>query len=412
MCKLTLMKKGKTNLLIFLSLVGLGISLYLTIHHFKILTQGFTGPSFCSMGGKFDCDIVNMSSFAKFGPFPVAGLGMIYFLYLLLTSIYARIVPESAKASLALPFLVSILSFLFSIYLAAVSSFILGTWCILCVSLYLINIINLILLYKILDISFLQTGSFFMNYFKKIFGKSSSLDFEPKFWSHALFALVVVGISSFILYSHEYKYAADFEDFDHKAYLDFFYAQKQLPNVELKGRPLWGKEGAPVTIVEFSDFECPFCKKAALNLKPRLKEFEKNVAFYFFNYPLDKSCNPYMQRDLHEYACDAAKASLCAQAQGKFWPYHDLLFENQPKFSQDQLKGYAQRSNLDLKKFEECLNSEETKNKVLADIEAGKTVGLQGTPMVILNGRVFKDWYNPVVLKLLIEEEIKRNRKK
>lgn len=406
------MQKRKINLLILLSLIGLAISLYLTIHHFKILTQGFTAPSFCSMGGKFDCDVVNMSSFSKFGPFPVAGLGMIYFFYLLLASIYARLVPESAKAALSLPFFMSIPAFVFSIYLGGISSFILGTWCIFCISLYLINIVNLILFYKILGISFLQTGSFFMNYLKKIFGKANTLNFEANFWSHALFALVVISISSFILYSHEHKYAADFEDFDHKAYLDFFYVQKPLPNIEVKGHPLWGKEGAPVTIVEFSDFECPFCKKAALNLKPRLKEFEKNVAFYFFNYPLDKSCNPYMQRDLHEHACDAAKAVLCAQVQGKFWPYHDILFENQPKFSMDQLKGYAQRTGLDVKKFEECLSSEETKNKVLVDIEAGKTIGLQGTPMVILNGRVLKDWYNPVVLKLLIEEEIKRNKKK
>ncbi len=402
------MQTRKINLLIFFSLIGLGISLYLTVHHFKILTQGFTAPSFCSMGGKFDCDIVNMSSFSKLGPFPVAGLGLIYFLYLCLASIYARIVTESSKASLALPFFMTIPAFFFSIYLAGVSSFILGTWCILCVSLYLISIGNLILLYKILGISFLQTGNFIMNYLKKIFGKSNTLNFEPNFFSQILFAFVIIGLSSFILYSKEHKYAADLEDFDRKAYLDFFYAQKPLPTLDLKGKAFWGTQGAPVTIVEFSDFECPFCKKAALNLKPRLKEFEKDVALYFINYPLDKNCNPYMQRDLHEHACDAAKASLCAQNQGKFWPYHDLLFENQGKFSMDQLKGYAQRAGINVQKFDECFNSEETKAKILADIEAGKSVGLQGTPMVILNGRVFKDWYNPVVLKLLIEEEIKR----
>ncbi len=386
------MKKGKINLLILFSLLGLGVSLYLTIHHFKILTHGFTGPSFCTWSDKFDCDVVNMSSYAKLGPLPVAGMGLIFYFYLTLVSIYARILPENQKTTLALAFILSLPSLLFSIYLGAVSSFILHTWCILCISLYVISFLIFGLLYSIEEFKLSQIGTF-MKQIK-----------VPQI----LFALVVMGLSLFILYSNENKYAADFEDFDHKAYLDFFYAQPVLPNVEVKGHPLFGKEGAPITIVEFSDFECPYCKKAALNLKPHLKEFQKDVAFYYFTYPLDKSCNPYMQRELHEHACDAAKAALCAQDQGKFWPYHDLLFENQPKFTAEQLKGYAQRTGLDIKKWEDCLQSEETKNKILSSIEAGKAVNLQGTPYVIFNGRVLKDWWNPVVIKILVEEELKR----
>lgn len=405
------MKNTKINLLILLSLAGLGISLYLTVHHFKILTHGFEGPTFCTFGDKFDCDVVNMSSYAMLGPLPVAGLGLIFYLYLTLAALYARIVPESSKQALSIPFILSIPALGFSIYLAGVSSFVLMTWCVLCVLLYLLTLINLWLLSQSLEIKILQTGSFIMNYFKKIFGKKSNLSFEPNFFGQSLFAFVVIILSLFILYSNEKKYASDFEDFDHQAYLDFFNAQKPLPSIDVKGRPLWGKEGAPVTIIEFSDFECPFCKKAALNLKPRLKEYQKDVAFYYFAYPLDKSCNPYMQRELHEHACDAAKAVLCAQAQGKFWPYHDILFENQPKYSMSQLKGYAQTVGLDPKKLEECMSSEETKNKILADIEAAKSIALQGTPTVILNGRLFKDWTNPAVLKLLVEEEIKKAKK-
>lgn len=406
------MHKAKHNLLILLSLVGLGISLYLTVHHFKILAHGFQGPSFCSFGDKFDCDVVNMSSYAKLGPFPVAGLGLVYFLYLSLAAIYARIASDSAKSALALPWFASIPSLLFSIYLGSVSSFVLGTWCILCISLYAINFLVFWLLSSLLEIKILHAGSFMIQYFKKVLGKASSLGFNPKFAGNFLFALVLAGISLFILYANENKYAADFEDFDHKAYLDFFYAQPQLPPIDVKGRPLYGTEGAPVTIVEFSDFECPFCQKAAFNLKPRLKEFQKDIAFYYFAYPLDKSCNPYMQRELHEHACDATKAAFCAQEQGKFWPMHDKLFENQPKFNANQLRGYAKALGLDSKKFEDCITSDAIGKRILSDIEAGKAANLQGTPMVLVNGRVLKDWYNPVVLKIVIEEELKRAKKK
>ncbi len=406
------MHKTKNNILIIIALLGLAASTYLTVHHFKILTQGFDGPSFCSMGEKFDCDIVNMSSFSKFGPFPVAGLGLVYFLYLTLTSLYARIVPESAKATLALPFLVLLPGLALVLYLAYISAFILKTWCIFCAALYLLTFISFGLLSSILEVKIIHIGSFMINYFKKAFGGNSKLSFAPRFLMHFAFAAVVMGLSLFILYANETKYASDFEDFDHQAYLNFFYAQKPIPMPDVKGRPLFGTEGAPVTIVEFSDFECPFCQKAAFNLKPRLKEFQKDIAFYYFAYPLDKSCNPYMKHDMHLNACNAAKAALCAQDQGKFWQYHDKLFENMPKYSADQLKGYAKLIGLNLSQFEACIASEAPKTKILADIEAAKGVGLQGTPLVILNGRILKDWYNPVVLKLLIQEELKKAKSK
>lgn len=250
-----------------------------------------------------------------------------------------------------------------------------------------------------------------MNYFKSLFGKNSSLGFAPNFFGNFLYAVVIIAIGLFILYGNQSKYAADFEDFDHQAFLDFHYIQKPIPPLETSGRPFWGKAGAPVTIVEFSDFECPFCKKAALNLKPRLKEYQNQVQLVFFNYPLDKNCNPYMQRDLHEHACDAAKAVVCAEKQGKFWPYHDLLFVHQPHYSAEELREYAKKVGLNLTNFESCIQSEETRSKVLADIEAGKTAGVQGTPAVFINGRQLKEWLNPVMLNLVIAEELKRAKK-
>lgn len=404
--------KTKSNFLILIAILGLATSVYLTVQHFKLLTQGFDGPSFCSFGEKFDCDIVNMSSYAKLGAFPVAGLGLVYFLYLSLTSIYARLVPESTKATLALPFLLMLPGLAIVLYLAYVSIFILKTWCIFCVALYLLSFVSFGLLASILEVKIIHIGSFMFNYFKKAFGGNSKLSFAPHLLMHGAFAFVVMGLSLFILYANESKYASDFEDFDHKAYLNFFYAQKQLPMPDVTGKPLFGTAGAPVTIIDFSDFECPFCQKAAFNLKPRLKEFQKDIAFYYFNYPLDKSCNPHMQRDMHLNACNAAKAALCAQDQGKFWQYHDKLFENMPKFSADQLKGYAKLLGLNSTQFNDCMASEAPQKKILADIEAAKAIGLQGTPLVIVNGRILKDWFNPVVLKLVIQEELKRAKNK
>jgi protein-disulfide isomerase/uncharacterized membrane protein len=405
------MKKGKINLLILLALIGLGISSYLTIRHFQLLTQGLHSPSFCSISEKIDCDSVMMSRFATLGPFPVGGLGLIYFFYLLLTLLYARIASDVIKPVLALPFISSLPALVVCLYLATISTFVLKTWCILCISLYVLLFCTFLLLRSIMEVPFLKIGNFLANYAKAIMGRENHLGFSPGFFGNALYALVIAAIGLYILYGNQEKYASYLEDFDHQAFLDFHYLQKPV-SLNTQGHPMWGKAGAPVTIIEFSDFECPFCKMAALNLKPHLKEHQDDIQFFFFNYPLNKDCNPNMQRVLHQHACDAAKAVICANEQGKFWPYHDLLFLNQPKFSKEQLLSYAKTAGLDTNNLEGCMNSEETKNKLLADTEAGKTAGVEGTPTILVNGRLFKEWLNPVMLNLVIEEELKKSQKK
>jgi protein-disulfide isomerase/uncharacterized membrane protein len=402
------MKKGKLNLLIVLVLIGLGVSTYLTVKHFAVLTHGLNAPSFCSFSEKFDCDSVMMSDYGKLGPFPLGGLGLVYFLYLLFPVVYARIDPDSAKSTLAIPFLSTFPGLGFCIYLGYVSSVILKTYCIFCVSIYAITLGLFFLLRSILEVPFSEIGVFMMNYFKAMFGKSvDALSFVPRFFGNILYGLVLLAICLFILSATEKKYAADLEDFDHQAYLDFFYLQKPI-SIDTAGRPMWGRPGAPVTIVEFSDFECPYCKFAATNLKPRLREHQNDIAFYYFSYPLDKSCNPYMPRDLHEHACDASRAALCADAQGKFWAMHDKLFAHQPNFSHDEILDYAKKVGLDTQRFESCLGSDEIKQKIMANIEAGKSANLEGTPMILVNGRLLNDWLNPVAMNLVVEEEIRR----
>jgi protein-disulfide isomerase len=113
---------------------------------------------------------------------------------------------------------------------------------------------------------------------------------------------------------------------------------------------------------------------------------------------------------MHEQACDAARAALCANQQGKFWPYHDLLFDQQPNFSREQLSSYAKKIGLNTQTFLTCMDSEETKSKILADIEVGKNIQLEGTPTIFINGRLMKDWLNPVMLNLIIEEELKKTK--
>jgi protein-disulfide isomerase/uncharacterized membrane protein len=148
-----------------------------------------------------------------------------------------------------------------------------------------------------------------------------------------------------------------------------------------------GPGAAPITIVEFSDFQCPFCSRAAKDLR-ELVASTPEVSLVFRHFPLDTSCNANVQRPMHANACLAAYAAECAGKQGHFWEYHDILFENGERLGRDALITYAQRIGLDTGVFERCIDDPATHARVTADIEAATRAGVNSTPTLFINGRL------------------------
>jgi protein-disulfide isomerase len=132
-----------------------------------------------------------------------------------------------------------------------------------------------------------------------------------------------------------------------------------------------GPAAAPVTIFEWSDYECPFCKRA------QETEFPDTVRLVFKDFPLRS----------HPNALPAALAARCAGAQDRYWEYHDLLFVGQPDLSRDDLIGYARRLGLDTPAFTECLDSSRFRDAVLADQREGREAGVRATPTFFINQR-------------------------
>jgi predicted DsbA family dithiol-disulfide isomerase/uncharacterized membrane protein len=147
-----------------------------------------------------------------------------------------------------------------------------------------------------------------------------------------------------------------------------------------------GRADAPVTIVEFSDFQCPACGQAFKDLHELLAR-RTDVRLVFRNFPLDSSCNEALPRALHPNACLAAMAGECARKQSRFWEYHDRLFENQRALERDDLFRYAREVGLDIPTFRTCLDAQETKDRVSDDIRAGIAAGIESTPTLFINGR-------------------------
>ncbi|MDB6063275.1 MAG: DsbA family protein [Verrucomicrobiaceae bacterium] len=141
---------------------------------------------------------------------------------------------------------------------------------------------------------------------------------------------------------------------------------------------LLGPEHAPVTLVEYGDFECPNCKQAAPAVKLALEQFPARVHAVFRHFPLE---------EVHPHALIAAQAAECAGAQNKFWEMHDLLFDHQSHLTRDDLRKYADRLQLDLVRFDAELGDEIYLQRVREHIESGKRSGVRGTPAFYLNGQ-------------------------
>jgi len=181
--------------------------------------------------------------------------------------------------------------------------------------------------------------------------------------------------------------------------LGIYSAYKKTPpqHIETGINPPKGNVTAQVTIVEFSDFQCPACKTAQKTINEILKEYGGKVSFYYRNYPLSFHANSFI----------AAEAAEAANEQRKFWEYHDILFANQNNLDKESLKKYAKDLGLDTEKFNSELDSEKYKSAIEKDIADGNSLGVPGTPVFFINGRqVFGA--DKTKIKQIIEEELSK----
>lgn len=170
------------------------------------------------------------------------------------------------------------------------------------------------------------------------------------------------------------------------------------PTVEVAtaGRPERGGKNAPVTIVEFSDYECPFCKRGEDAIQKVIDTYGDKVRVVFRDYPLE----------FHPRARPAAEAAACAHAQGKFWEYNKKLFANQSALGDDNLKTYAKDVGLDQAKFDECYAKKPYSAQIDKDMADGAAAGVNGTPAFFINGRSLSGAQPFERFKEIIDEEL------
>jgi len=172
--------------------------------------------------------------------------------------------------------------------------------------------------------------------------------------------------------------------------------------IPLGNAAIRGPKNAPVTLVEFSDFQCPFCAQTSPTIDELLKAYPKDVRFVYLQFPLEQ---------IHPNAMPAAKASIAARNQGKFWEMHDELFKISKELTAQNIRQKAEELKLDLKKFDADIAAPETEKAVRDELAVGRTAEVSGTPTLFING---KRVMNRSVdgMKAMVDEALKGGEKK
>ena len=356
-------------MLIFFSmiqLVGIYVSDLLTFESIGLKLGDKTDSGLCGASELFSCKAAAASVYSEIGSLPISVIGEAYYLCALLLIIVVRFLPSLSSGLLLSLGATACLSALYSLFLGAVSLIDLGFLCPLCIALYVVNLSSVTLLW----LGGVIRPREWLRLFK-----------TPSPWV-MLCVMVLSLMGAQAIYAARYK--AEYLVAKHKIKS----AEKPIYHeINIGDTPVRGDSSAAL-IVEFSDFQCPFCKRFTKSLKQAYTESlaERPFSYAFKHFPLSSRCNPHIKRDMHPRACHAAMAAICAEQQGAFWEMHDLLFAQQQQLEDQDLKSYAQQLKLNLESFITCLSDEKTQERLSADIALGAKLGVRGTPAFFVNG--------------------------
>ena len=359
------------------ALAGLAASLYLLDVFFEVRLGEATGDSFCTLSDALDCERVAASEFSLFLGVPYAVWGILLYAVLLSGAVWRLLRRvEGAFRWDAVFFFAPFVVLVDDVYLVYVQLTCIGSMCIVCLGTYALNLaIAAVMLVErrfdlrglageaVADLRFLFSGA---RAVASIVVLAGGLIAVGWFWGHPMGAVTLVRANG------EGHGSAGSD-------------------------PVRGAKDATVQIIGITDFQCPYCGRAAQAVEQVLEKYGDRVRFEHVDYPLDQACNPYIPKPFHRLACYAAYASRCAGRQGKYWHYHHLLFEHQKELDDRVILDLGQKAGLDEAAFKACLSDPDgsLKRSVAADIERARQYQIQGTPTFVVNGKVMAGYVSP-----------------
>jgi protein-disulfide isomerase/uncharacterized membrane protein len=390
-----------------LSLIGLWLSV-LNLYEFLASKAGLEASSFCKAGQSFDCSAVAKSTWSEWFGLPLASWGIIFYTILFLYSFVAgRKNLLSDKIFRSNLFMAGLLSSIFSIFLFVVSHYSVGKLCPLCLGMYLVNFIILFLSYKLLRAdgiieSLKLAFKSCLAFPKVVLGFGDNLSLSQKSLAR-LFVIAFAGLLFFSTVAQDYisermispllAKQQEIEDWQGQPVQEL--AIDKLQNAF--SDHILGKINAKIQVVEFSDFECPGCRRLYSELKKVYPKYQDNLAIIHKNFPLDNSCNSVITEKFHEDACYLANFARCAGEQNKFWEVTDIITTLSSIDRRDsalnprqELKENVASLGLDQAAIDECIESGRQIEVIKKDIKQALELEIEGTPTVWVNSKKFE----------------------
>ncbi|MBI2885201.1 MAG: thioredoxin domain-containing protein [Candidatus Omnitrophica bacterium] len=363
-----------------LSLIGLGICVYLEIVHLGLLRGDLIGGSACSAAGTaFNCHAVTTSPIGTVLGLPLALWGAVGYLVMLGLAIVAWRVEADAPRAFAALFGLSLACVIADAALLAVMLLSIHYLCPLCLGTYAVNVLMVVVSYAALR----QPWSALSGQWVRSLSSLTPDRRAPVTW--VIWAVGLTGLVG----AFSVQYAAAFAVYgppgNLRKQMTQFVSKQPRVTVDTARDPQKGAADGALRLVEFSDFFCPSCQRAS-QLMPVLLSAHHDAAFSFKNFPLDPECNRSVTHAGHAKACRVAAAGECAHEQGKFWPFHDLVFQETPNYKAANVERDAQRAGLDVAAFRACMDSGRGMAAVARDVEDGIAIGVSSTPTFVVNG--------------------------
>lgn len=395
----------RTLLAVVLLLVAAALSAALLLKHYGV---GTPADALCAPGTG-GCDAVLQSRYAKLAGLPLAAIGLVFYVSLAGSLALALLAGEAVRAGIArLVASVLAVSLLIDLGLLAVQAFALQAYCALCILTYLMGAGAFGALFAALraDVSQvlapgegrLVVGGWLIG---SLAATAAVATYHAALDARAGAPTAILGAGTAGKGSGELeslraelqRLQATLDDpqkleqyFSERAQREFEAAPVQ--SLDLAGVPFKGPGDAPIKVVEYSDFLCPFCRSLSEGFAAYLPQSAGRVAVYFKNYPLDTACNENVRQMVHDGACWLARGGLCAAEQNRFWPYHDRVFAGDQKpTSREQMQRLAAEAGLDMAALATCLERPATEERLKAQIREASAAGVNATPSVFINGR-------------------------
>lgn len=362
-----------------LSLIGFAFAVYLTYLHYGLLRGEFLGGAACG-GGTFNCHAVTGGRWASWLGMPISLWGAFGYLVALGLALLARQSTEWAESALTLLTGLALVFVLLDLYLLYLMVAVIQNLCVFCLLTYAVNLSLLAVAASSLGRPLPRT----LAHVGAALGwlrPSAARQAAWLFWGVALSGLIatagVHATSVFLTRGPAGAVRTQIRD---------YVARQSRVTLDVAGDPALGRADAPIQIVEFSDFLCPACQQASKMNAILLANYRGDVTLVFKNYPLDSTCNSRVPQPVHPGACHLAAALECANLQGKFWPFHDLVFHDPKHYVPSRMQEDALKLGLDVARFRSCIDSGEGMAAVQRDIEQAALASVNRTPTYVING--------------------------